>query len=144
MLRRFALTLCLSVSLFAVTAQAVEIDQELQDLLQAKSSGDLVPVLMVFDDPAHVDEIRAQLGQVSHRERRRLVVENLRRKAARTQAGALDFLADPARGDQVGRVQMLFLASALAFEASPGVVEAMGTLPDAAILFFAWKLSDRK
>ena len=136
MLRRFALTLCLSVSLFAVTAQAVEIDQELQDLLQAKSSGDLVPVLMVFDDPAHVDEIREQLGQVSHRERRRLVVENLRRKAARTQAGALDFLADPARGDQVGRVQMLFLASALAFEASPGVVAAMGALPDAATLFF--------
>ncbi len=135
MLRRFALT-ALFVSLFAITAQAVEIDKELQDLLLEKSSGDLVPVLMVFDNPAHVDEIRAQLGQVSHRERRRLVVENLRRKAARTQAGALGFLADPAHGEKVGRVRMLYLASALAFQADPGVIAAMSSLPDAATLFF--------
>ncbi len=136
MLRRFALTVCLSVSLFAIPAQAVEIDKELQDLLLEKSSADLVPVLMVFDNPAHVDEILAELDQVSHQERRRLVVEDLRSQAARTQAGALEFLADPAHGDQVARVRMLYLASALAFEAAPGVVAAMGELPDRATLFF--------
>jgi serine protease AprX len=140
MLRKFALTLCLSalagISLFAVTAQAVEIDQELQDLLQTKSSEDLVPVLMVFDDPAHVEEIRARLDQAPHQERRRLVLENLHRKAAKTQAGVLKFLEDPAHGDRVGKVRMLYLASALAFEADPGVVAAMGSLPDAATLFF--------
>ncbi len=136
MLHRFALTVCLSVSLFTITAQAVEIDQELQDLLQAKSSGDLVPVLMVFEDPAHVDEIRDQLDKVSHQERRRLVVENLRRKAAETQAGVMGFLANPVHGDRVGRVRMLYLASALAFEADPDVITAVGALPDAATLFF--------
>ncbi|MCK9994731.1 MAG: S8 family serine peptidase, partial [Candidatus Krumholzibacteria bacterium] len=136
MLRRFALTVCLSISLFTITAQAVEIDKELQDLLLDKSAGDLVPVLMVFDDPAHVDEILARLDQVSHQDRRRLVVENLRSQAARTQAGPLEFLADPAHGDQVARVRMLYLASALAFEAAPGVVAAMGELPDRATLFF--------
>jgi len=135
MLRRFALTV-LFVSLFAITAQAVEIDQELQDLLLEKSSVDLVPVLMVFDNPAHVDDILARLDQVSHQERRRLVVENLRRKAAKTQAGALAFLADPAHGDQVSRVRTLYLASALSFEAAPGVVAAMAELPDQATLFF--------
>jgi len=140
MLRKFALVICLpvlaGVALFAVTAGAVEIDQELQELLQEKSTGDLVPVLMVFDDPAHVDDIRARLDKATHQERRRFVLENLRAKAARTQAGALELLADPTHGHRVGRVRMLYLAGALAFEAGPDVISAMGLLPDAATLFY--------
>ena len=139
MFGKFALTYCVfalaSLSL-VVTSEAVEIDQELQDLLQAKSSRDLVPVLMVFDDPAHVDEIQGELEQASVQERRRLVLENLRRKAARTQAGVLGFLSDPVHGEKVGKVRTLYLASALSFEASPAVVEAMRALPDPATLFY--------
>ena len=116
-------------------AQAVEIDGELQDLLRAKSRTDRVPVLMIFDDPAGVDELRAELEPLSHQQRRKLVVDNLRLKAAATQTAALEFLRSPAHADQVGRVQTLYLASALAFEAAPGVIEAMGQLPDRATLF---------
>jgi serine protease AprX len=139
MFGKFALTYCvfaLAGLSLVVTSEAVEIDQELQDLLQAKSSRDLVPVLMVFDDPAHVDEIQGELEQASVQERRRLVLENLRRKAARTQAGVLGFLSDPVHGEKVGKVRTLYLASALSFEASPAVVEAMGALPDPATLFY--------
>ena len=122
--------------LFSVAAQAVEIDPELQDLLRAKSNRDRVPVLMVFDDPAHVGELRAELDQASPQQRRKLVVENLRLKADRTQAAAREFLRSPANSAQVGPVQTLYLASALAFEAAPAVVEAMALLPDRATLFF--------
>ena len=140
MFGKFAPALCLvvlaGVSLGSVTAQAVEIDPELQRLLQAKSNQDRVPVLMVFDHPAQVDQLRAELDQVSHQQRRKLVVENLRLKASLTQAAALEFLRNPAHADQVSRVQTLYLASALAFEATPGVIEALGLLSDPATLFF--------
>ncbi|MEN8007597.1 MAG: S8 family serine peptidase [Candidatus Krumholzibacteriota bacterium] len=140
MLRRFAPIVCLSalvgISLIAASAHAVEIHQELQALLQAKSATDRVPVLMLFDDPVGVDDIRSRLEDVSHQERRRLVLENLRSKADRKQAGILGFLADPVRGKGVGRVRTLYLANALAFEAAPDVIKAMGALPDEATLFF--------
>jgi serine protease AprX len=140
MLRRFARIFLLSAlagfSLSAVSAFAVEIDAELQSLLQAKSSGEMVPVLMVFDDPADAGELGARLDGVSPRERRRLVLDNLRRKAEVTQAGTLNFLSDPLRSTQVSGVRVLYLASALSFEAAPSVISAMGKLPDAATLYF--------
>ena len=140
MLRRFAVIVCLfalaGMSVITVSARAVEIDQELQALLQAKSAADRVPVLMLFDDPVGVEEIRSRLEKVSHQERRRMVLENLRRQADRNQARALGFLTDPAHGKRVGRIQTLYLANALAFEAAPEVIREMGGLPDAATLFF--------
>ena len=145
MLRRFALIACLSaltgMSLISVSAVAVEIDQELQALLQAKSATDKsatdrVPVLMLFDDPVGVDEIHSRLEKVPHMERRRMVLENLRGKAGLNHARALGFLADPAHGKGVGRVKSLYLANALAFEAAPEIIMEMGALPDAATLFF--------
>jgi len=137
---KFAPALCLVVLaglfLFAHSGLAVEIDPELRELLTAKNSHDRVPVLMLFDDPAQVVELRAELDQVSHQQRRKMVLENLRLKAARTQAAVLEFLRSPANAGRVSRVRTLYLASALAFEATPGVVEALGLLPDAATLFF--------
>ena len=140
MLRRFALAACLSalagMSLVSVSALAVEIDEELQALLQAKSAAERVSVLMLFDEQVGVDDTRTRLDQAPHFERRRMVLENLRAKAERNQAGARKFLTDPVHGKNVGRVQTLYLANALAFEAAPEVVRAMGNLPDAATLFF--------
>ena len=118
MLRRFALILCLTVAGLALgtaPARAVEIDSELQELLLDKNGGAKVPVLMIFEEPADIGDLRTRLDGVSPLERRQLVLDNLRSRAEATQAGVLKFLSAAGRSSRVERVQVLYLAGALSF-----------------------------
>ena len=124
MFGKFVPALCLAVlaGLFLLfpLLRAVEIDGELQDLLRAKSRTDRVPVLMILTTPPTWMNCGLSWTGLSHQQRRKLVVDNLRFESRQLpRRPPWNFFAVPPTPTRCGRVQTLYLASALAFEAAP-------------------------
>ena len=140
MLRRLLLSasLCLlaAVALPGGTA-AVEIDEELRAQFATKASDEKISVLMIFDKPNQVDpRDLADLEKADPKKRRNSVIAALKKKANRSRANAAAILEDPRRRPEVDNVRYLYMANAIAFDASWNVVTALGLLPDGATLFF--------
>ncbi len=139
MLRRLIMSASLCLLAFAVMpggAPAVEIDEELRALFAAKSSGEKIPVLMIFDQPNQVDaSVLTALKSAGHVQRREVVLAALMRNADRSLANAAKILDDPRKQSEVGNVRYLYLANAIAFDASWDLVTTLGGLSDEATLF---------
>ncbi len=127
----------LTVSLVPAAAVAVEIDHDLRQRFVAKSEGEMIPVLMVFEVPHQVDPVLlAAIDRTGPEQRRRAVITALRQQAEKVQAPAAAILAAARRESRVSDIHHLYLANAMAFDASWDVVAVLGQLPDAATLFF--------
>ena len=140
MARRVLLSICclvLAACLVPAFAGAVVIDKDLQDAFANKAAGDLVPVLMIYDQPNEVGEdfIR-DLGRADPKKRREAVIAALKRKAGRAHGNAAAILENPGRGVGVQNVQYLYMANAISFDANWDVVTLLAGLPDQATLFF--------
>lgn len=140
MLRRLLLTasLCLlAIAALPGLTSAVEIDQELRDQFAGKNAGEKISVLMIFDKPNQVDpRDLAILDKADPKKRRASVVAALKKKGRLARANAAIVLEDPRRGSQVENVRYLYLANAIAFDASWELVASLGGLADEATLFF--------
>jgi len=134
---RYVLALSLSlitISLFAAApADAVKIDPELRAAMSDKN-GDLLPVLMVYDNPVSAEDLVLELDRLSPEKRRKKVLEALKKKSQKIHRNAIMVLDDPENRPQVEDVTHLYMAGALAFRASSNVVEQLGGLMDNAIL----------
>ncbi len=140
MLRRlllFAIASLISTFGLPNMAAAVEIDQDLRERLAAKETGATVPVLMIFDQPNQVAPDRlAKLNQATLTQHRAAMITVLKQQAQVTHSGAAAILTDPGQQSRVDNIRYLYLANAITFEADWSVVQELGSLPDAATLFF--------
>jgi len=117
-------------------AAAVEVDRGLQAELATKNAGAMVPVLMVFDAPNQLSVVaRQNLEGKSPAARRQAVVAQLKTQAQLSQAGVTAVLQDPRWQGSVAGVHVLYLANAIAFEASAAMVNTLAARPEAATLF---------
>jgi len=125
----------LTASLVPAVVGAVEINEDLRQLFAAKSSGEKLPVLMVFDQANQVDPVALQsLESADPRQRRDAVVADLRRQAEKSHANAASVLNDLRHKSDVDNVRYLYLANAIAFDATWDMISALAELPDAATL----------
>jgi serine protease AprX len=131
-----SVSLCLlTVSLFVASALAVEIDQDLREQYVAKSDREMVPVLMVFDKANRVPpSVLSALDGASPSVRRAAVLDALKDQAQLQHVGAASVLQDSKRQSDVQNVHYLYLANAIAFDATWDLVTALAALPDAATL----------
>jgi serine protease len=138
-LRRSFLLSCLAVVcgiLFAAPqAFSVEIDKGLKDALSNKVN-DKVPVLMIYHEAITVDDLILDLDGLTPDKRRRSVLEALKKKNRKIQSNAVIVLDDPDRTDEVGNIRVLYLAGAIAFDATRAMVETLGGLDDNATLYY--------
>lgn len=136
---RSILAICLIVLAVGIslpsTSQAVQIDKDLQQAMANKDGDQLLPVLMIYNNPFDVDDLILELDKLSPQKRRKSVIEALKKKNRKAQSNAMFILDDPDRRPEIANVQQLYLASAIAFDASAAVVEVLGGLPDNATLF---------
>ena len=119
----------------AASALAVPIDPELAALMAVKSDREVLPVLLVFDDPPDISDLIQDLDKLDPEKRRKLVLEMLKKKALKAQLNAMDVLDRPEWGDQVRGARQLYLAGAIVFDGSPAVIEALARLKDPAVLY---------
>ncbi|MCP4291027.1 MAG: S8 family serine peptidase [bacterium] len=135
---RYALTICtvlLAACFFAPQASfAVKIDPDLQAAL-ANKGDDMIPVLMIYDNPHDVSDMVIELDRLSPSKRRKGVIEALKKKNRKSQTNAMFILQDPENRTEIADVTQLYLASAIAFRATGNIVETLGGLPDSATLF---------
>lgn len=138
MLRRVLLTvaICLGVTAAgSVAARAVEIDPDLRARFAAKAADETVPVLMIFDQPDRdVSGVREKSSSLTPVARRKAVLQALRQQARQNHADAAALLASPRWQSEVHHVRDLYLANAMAFDATWAVVSALADLPDQAVL----------
>ncbi len=134
---RCVLALSLALTTFsiftAVQAEAVTIHPDLKAAMAEKHE-DLLPVLMIYANPVAAENLVMDLDRLSPQKRRRKVLEALKKKSQKIHRNAVAILDDPENRPEVGQVYQLYLAGALAFEASSSVVEQLGGLPDSAML----------
>jgi len=140
MTRRFFLSVALHLGLMAIypmLSPAVEIDAGLQAQFAVKSDAEKVPVLMIFAQANRVDSrMGAKWQDAEPRQRRMVVLAALREKARQGQNHAAKILNDPRWQSRLGRVQYLYLANAIAFDANREVVAALADLADDAVLMY--------
>lgn len=122
-------------------ASALEIDPELRAAYTNKNTTDLLPVLLIFDQPNDLDpDLRKELEGALPQVRRSAVLANLREQAVSSQAGVVSFLQAAASNDDknlpsLKNVTVLYLANAMTFEATWDVLEQLAKLPAAASLY---------
>jgi subtilisin family serine protease len=136
--RRNVLALCLTLLFLSLLApeatQAAIIHPDLRDALSEKD-GDLVPVLMIFDNPHDVGDLALELDRLSPSMRRARVIETLKKRNLESQRNAMSILGDPGRQNEISDVTQLYFAGAITFRANGNIVETLGGLPDQATLF---------
>ena len=138
MARKDWLILALAISglVAAVPSAAMKIDPGLAAALVQKTPSEKVPVLLIFDGGARLDDdFVAGLQGVSASDRKTQVLAALKRNLRAGDNGALAVLAEPSRSQQVSDVHELYLAGALSFNATAAMVSALGALPDNGTLY---------
>ena len=132
-----ALILCaLSVLCAPVPARAITIDPGLAAVLAEKDPPGQLPVILLFGDSFRPgDDVLAELQGVSASKRRAQLVAALKRMLRAVDNGAMAVLTAPGAEAQVGNLRELYLAGALSFEAAPGIITALGALPDPGTLY---------
>lgn len=134
----YALALCLVVLAIGFVAPdsafAVKIHPDLEAAIAQKGE-DLIPVLMIYDNPCNVDDIVMELNRLSPEKRRKSVIEVLKKKNRKIQSNAFFILDDPDRQPEIANITQLYFAGAISFNASSVVVEALGSLTDRATLY---------
>ena len=121
--------------LLPCAASAVEIDDELKEILATKDTG-IFPVLMIYHDPVTLDDLEAELNGLNPQKRRKRVVAELKKRGRKVQTNAAAILDSPLFEGQARNVRYLYLASAVSFDGTRGLVEALGGLEDNATLFY--------
>ncbi len=138
MRRSYALALCLMVVTIGLLAPsssfAAKIHPDLSAAMADKGN-DLIPVLMIYENPANCDDLVMELNRLSPKKRRKSVIEALKKKNRKAQTNAFIILDDPIRRPEIADVTPLYLAGAIMFRASAVVVESLGGLTDNATLF---------
>ncbi len=134
----YALALCLLVLTFGLVAPnaslAAKIHPDLASAMTDKA-GDLIPVLMIYDDLINVDDLEMNLNRLSPDKRRKSVIEILKKKHRKVQTNAWAILGDPNLQSDIGEVTELYMAGAIMFRARASIVESLGGLDDLATLF---------
>ena len=115
--------------LLPCAASAVEIDDELKEILATKDTG-IFPVLMIYHDPVTLDDLEAELNGLNPQKRRKRVVAELKKRGRKVQTNAAAILDSPLFEGQARNVRYLYLASAVSFDGTRGLVEALGGLED--------------
>ncbi len=124
---------CLTLAALAVTASAATIDPELE-LLMSEKDGDLIPVLMLFDEEPDLEDLILELEKAPPSKRRKSVIVRLKKVVRKSQADAMDLLTGPDRVGSVKRVRQLYLVNAIAFVGDRTAIEAVAAGKDAATL----------
>ncbi len=134
----YALVLCLMVLAIGLiapnTTLAATIHPDLEAAMADKGE-DLIPVLMIYDNPNNVDDLVMELNRLSPKKRRRSVIEALKKKNRKAQSNAFIILDDPDHQPEIANVTQLYFAGAIMFNASSSVVETLGGLDDNATLY---------
>ncbi len=134
----YALTFCLLVLAMGLTAPdtatAAKIHPDLAAAMADKAT-DLIPVLMVYDNPPELGDLVLELDRLSPDKRRKSVIEALKKKNRKSQRNAFFILDDPEQQPEISNVTQLYMAGAIMFNASSSVVEALGSLTDSATLY---------
>ncbi len=123
-----------SALVLAPCVSAIDIDPELEQILAIKARPERVPVLLIFDDPVGAGDLIQDLNKLDPKKRRKKIIAYIKRKALKSQQNAADVLHGN-WGGQVANVRQLYLANAIVFEGSWGVVEALAKLSDRATLY---------
>lgn len=130
------LTLLLAALGAAAPALAIKVDPDLAAVLAGKSQDDLVPVLLIYEGDQRPDAaLLADLEGATPRKRRDQVVAALKKKMKSLQAEAMSVLSNPGLAGQVANVRPLYLAGAISFEGTTGVIAMLSHVPDDATLF---------
>lgn len=117
-------------------ARAMRIDPGLAAAMAAKDRPEQLPVVLIFDGGARLDDdFFATLDGVSAKKRKSQMLAALKRHLRANDMGAMNVLDAAASSDQVSNVRELYLAGAMAFNGTPAVIAALGALPDNGTLF---------
>lgn len=119
----------------APVANAVEIHEDLRAAMANKNDDDLIPVLMIYDDPIQVQNLVLDLDGLPRNKRRKSIIYALRKKIHKMQRSAMVILHDPENGPAVSDITSLYLAGAISFQANDLVLEQLGGLEDNAVLY---------
>ena len=126
---------CLILTALAVTASAATIDPELE-LLMSEKDGELIPVLMLFDETPDLGDLLIEIEKAPPSKRRKSVIMRLKKVVHKSQSGAMDLLTGSDRVGSVARVRQLYFANAIAFMGDRAAIEAVAAGKDAATLVF--------
>lgn len=136
LLGSFMLAISVAVLATASSVSAMRVDPELAAALAAKTPDQLVPVLLVYDAGNRPDDdLLADLAGTPQGKRRDAVIAALKKKMKTLQAEAMSVLSNPGLAGQVANVRPLYLAGAISFEGTAGVVAMLSHVPDEATLF---------
>lgn len=122
-----------------VDSHAVVVDPGLRALAAEKNAGELIPVLMIFDDLPVLTEEELLLGDeevADPNKRRKQYLAALKKKIKVQQQSSMFVLRGLGQGAHVQNVQELYLADALSFDANSGAIAALEELNVAATMYF--------
>jgi serine protease AprX len=103
---------------------------DLEQRLAAAGDGALAPVLFVLTDQLAADRLEQQVTGLPRVERRELVVRELKRHAAATQAGLRAELEMAAASGRVRKIEPLWLVNAIACEAAREIISELAGRAD--------------
>jgi subtilisin family serine protease len=132
----FALTLALVAIAGSTPSFAMKIDPGLAAALAGKDPNARVQVLVIYGNDNRLPaDVLSGLDQASPDKRRQQTLAALKKRMRATSNGAIAVLSNPAFSGEVGNLRELYLAGALSFEATNGVVNALHALPDDATMY---------
>ncbi|MBK9778046.1 MAG: S8 family serine peptidase [bacterium] len=114
----------------------MKIDPGLAAALAGKDPAARVQVLVIYGNDNRLPaDVLSGLDQASPDKRRQQTLAALKKRMRATSNGAIAVLSNPAFSGEVGNLRELYLAGALSFEATNGVVNALHALPDDATMY---------
>ncbi|MBK7048120.1 MAG: S8 family serine peptidase [bacterium] len=132
----FALTLALVAIAGTTPSFAMKIDPGLAAALAGKDPAARVQVLVIYGNDNRLPaDVLSGMDQASPDKRRQQTIAALKKRMRATSNGAIAVLSNPAFSGEVGNLRELYLAGALSFEATNGVVNALHALPDDATMY---------
>ncbi len=113
--------------MWASTAVAAQIDPELKQILDEKSTsrGEIIPVLMVFPEQPDLEDLEIMLDGATPQKRRKSAIAALKRKARKAQTDAWEILDDPDLPGELAYANMLYFSNAISFGADREVILAV-------------------
>jgi len=138
MLRRLSpvllLLACVAALAGARPVAAAEIDPGLREALAAKAAGEMVDVLMLFEDGTDFAALDRSLAGATPEARRAAVIAALKARALATQAGARQVLEAQKSAGRAADARVLWLVNGLRFRADAEAVAALAATKAAATL----------
>lgn len=142
MKQTLTLTAAILAGALAAGAPAGQIDEGLQDIIDAPQAGRPIPVLVYLDEQVDVFLLDAQLHKTAPtlKVRHQVVVERLQATAAATQGRLAAHLDELAAQGRVEDVRSFWLVNAFALTATPDEIELLAQHEDVGTIYFDYEI----